>query len=177
MFRSSSCVQYGTGPLPLTGRTTIWLPSLSTLNLSDFPAMVCRKLNRLSFRHTIAGKSDRFRVDSDGNQIVVRPVKGNGPVPYWTHDELLNIAGGKIRRMVLVKGERTGRKVRYLQADCYENLHIGFFIYELVRGTIRIDFDVREAKPGSKGLRNHGTKFRVSPDDVCRLYTKKERLG
>jgi hypothetical protein len=132
---------------------------------------------RLSFRHTIAGKSDRFRVDSDGNQIVVRPVKGNGPVPYWTHDELLNIAGGKIRRMVLVKGERTGRKVRYLQADCYENLHIGFFIYELVRGTIRIDFDVREAKPGSKGLRNHGTKFRVSPDDVCRLYTKKERLG
>ncbi len=132
---------------------------------------------RLSFRHTISGKSDRFRIDSDANQILVRPLKGNGPVPYWTHDELLNIAGGKLRRLVLVKGELKTDKVRFLQADCYENLHIGFFIYELVRGTICIDFDVREATPGSAGLRNHGTKFRVSPDNVCRLYTKKERLS
>ena len=45
-----------------------------------------------------------------------------------------------------------------------------------VAGTVKIDFDAREAKPGSKGLRNHGTKFRISPDDICRIYAKKERL-
>ena len=45
-----------------------------------------------------------------------------------------------------------------------------------VAGTVKIDFDAREAKPGSKGLRNHGTKFRISPDDICRIYAKKEWL-
>lgn len=46
----------------------------------------------------------------------------------------------------------------------------------MIQGTIAIDFDCRESKPGSEGLRNHGTKFRVAPDDICRLYLKKERL-
>ncbi|MCA9468045.1 MAG: hypothetical protein KC643_21740 [Nitrospira sp.] len=135
------------------------------------------KQGRKSFRHTIKGRSDRFKVETDGGQIIVRPLKGNGPVPVWTHDDLLNIAGGKLRRLILVEGHRNGSKVRFGRADCYENLHLENFIYEVVRGTICIDFDVRENTPGSVGLRNHGTKFRVSPDDVCRLYTKKERFS
>lgn len=132
---------------------------------------------RMSFRHTIRGRSDRFKVETDGNRVVVRRVKGNGPVPYWTHDDLMNCAGGKLRRLMLVKGEKDGNKVRFIQADCFENISIGFLIYEMIRGTIAIDFDAREMKPGSDGLRNHGTKFRVAPEDVCRLYTKKERFS
>jgi len=56
---------------------------------------------------------------------------------------------------------------------------VPFFVprYEVVKGVVKIDFDVREMKPGSKGLRNHGTKFRVAPDDMCKLYAKKERFG
>ena len=50
---------------------------------------------RLSFRHTIRGKSDRFKVEDSGRQLVVRPIKGNGPVPYWSHDELIAAAGGQ----------------------------------------------------------------------------------
>ena len=132
---------------------------------------------RKSFRHTISGKSSKFKVVEDSGQIIVRPLKGNGPVPIWTRDDLLSIAGGKLRRLLLVEGQRDGQKIRFLRADCYENLHLDNFIYEVIRGTICIDFDVREMKPGSKGLRNHGTKFRVSPNDVCRLYTKKERFS
>lgn len=132
---------------------------------------------RLSFRHTIAGQSDRFRVVSDANQIMVRPLKKNGIVPYWSHDDILSAAGAKLRRLVLVRGERDGQKVSYNRIDIHENLQLSFFITEVQRGTVRIDFDVREATPGSKGLRNHGTKFRVAPDEVCRLYAKKERLG
>ena len=134
------------------------------------------KQDRLSFRHTIAGKSDRFRVDADANQVFVRPLKGNGPIPYWTDDDILSAAGAKLRRLVLVRGKRQGQRVRFERIDCFENLHLAFFIYEVVRGTVKIDFDAREARPGSKGLRNHGTKFRVAPDDVCRLYAKKQRL-
>ena len=131
---------------------------------------------RLSFRHTIRGKSDRFRVDDSGGQLVVRPLKGNGPVPYWSHNELVAAAGAKLRRLIMVRGERKEREVRYLQADAFQTFNLSDFVYEVLRGEIVIDFDCREAKPGSPGLRNHGTKFRVAPAAVCRLYMQKERL-
>ena len=131
---------------------------------------------RLSFRHTIRGKSDRFRVDTDTGQVIVRPLKGNGPVPYWLHEELVAAAGAKLRRLLLVKGERRGRTVRFLNADAYETFHLADFIYELIRGSIALDCDCRERTPGSTGLCNHGTKFRISPMSICRLYLKKERV-
>jgi len=76
-----------------------------------------------------------------------------------------------------VEGQRSVQKVSYYKAYLYETIQLSSFIFEVLRGTVKIDFDAREMKPGSKGLRNHGTKFRVSPDDICRLYAKKERLG
>ena len=133
---------------------------------------------RLSFRHTIKGKSDRFRVESDANRVIVRPIQWqNGPVPYWTDDDLLNAMGGKLRRLALIKGERKADKVRYTRVECFENPLLTELTYQLVRGTVAIDFDARENKPGSNAPRNHGTKFRVAPEDVCRLYLKKERIG
>ena len=134
------------------------------------------KKGRQSFRHTIKGKSDKFRVDSDGDEIVVRRVGGNGIVPRWTHDDILSAAGGKLRRLLLVKGKRNGQKITYERVDYFENLQLSFFIWEVLNGTVAVDFDVRESKPGSKGLRDHGTKFRVAPQDICRLYEKKQRL-
>lgn len=131
---------------------------------------------RLSFRHTIRGRSDRFKVEATSGQVVVRPLKGNGPVPYWSHEKLIAAAGAKLRRLLLVKGERKKRKVRFFHADAYETFHLADFIYELKRGSIALDFDCREAKPGTAGLRDHGTKFRIEPTMICRLYLKKERL-
>ena len=131
---------------------------------------------RLSFRHTIRGKSDRFRVFEDQGELIVRPAKGNGPVPYWSKEELLNVVASKLRRLIMVNGERKGRKVRFRYADVFETFSLTDFLYEVMRGEIAIDFDAREAKPGSAGLRNHGTKFRVPPSGVCRLYMKKDRL-
>lgn len=135
------------------------------------------KQGRMSFRHTICGRSDRFEVVDDAGNVIVRPLKGNGAVPMWTHDALLNVAGGKLRRLMLVQGERKARMVRFLRVDCYENLHLTRLINEMVKGTIAIDFDVRESRPGSDALRNHGTKFRVAPDNVQHLYIKKQRLS
>ena len=54
--------------------------------------------------------------------------------------------------------------------------HLVDFVMEVLRGEIVIDFDCRENTPGSDGLRDHGTKFRIPPSSVCRLYLKKERL-
>ena len=66
--------------------------------------------------------------------------------------------------------------MRFNRVDAFENLHLTLLISEMINGTIAIDFDVREMRPGSAALRNHGTKFRVAPDNMCRLYLKKERL-
>jgi hypothetical protein len=128
---------------------------------------------RYSFRHTIMRQSALFRVFDDSNQIFVRPLKKNGGIPHWSHDDLLN-AAAKLAKVVLVKAERNLGKVRFVQADCYQDFHLSFFIAELVAGTVAIDFDARENKPGSVGLRNHGTKFRLPPKYVCRFYAKKE---
>lgn len=132
---------------------------------------------RLSFRHTILGQSDRFTVADDAGSIIVRPLRGNGPVCTWTHDALLNIAGGKLRRLVAVQGQRRNRQVKFDRADLYENLHLTKLMQDLAKGRIAIDFDVREMTSGSKALRNHGTKFRVSPDNLPRIYQKHQRLG
>ena len=166
-----------------TGKT-----SLVTLfhKEADGPPEVMRKMvreygwedsqGRLSFRHTIHGKSDRFRVDDKDGRIIVRPLKGKGPVPYWSHEEIIAAAGSKLRRLLLIKGERNGQTIRFIHADAFETFHLTDFIAEVLRGAIVIDFDCREAKPGSDGLRNHGTKFRIHPDLICRLYMRKERL-
>lgn len=135
------------------------------------------KYGRLSFRHTIHGQSDRFLVVNDAGSIIVRPLNGNGPVPTWTHDALLNIAGGKLRRLVSVGGQRKGRAVKYNHAELYEDMHLTNFVQELVNGRIVIDFDVREKTPGSKVLRNHGTKFRVSPKNLHHIYHKQQHLS
>ncbi len=135
------------------------------------------KLGRLSFRHTIKGKTDRFEVKADSEKIIVRRIGGNGVVPSWTYDDILGSAGAKLRRLMLVKGVRKLQKVTFKRVDCFEDLYLMGFIESIVKGTIAIDFDAREMKPGSVGLRNHGTKFRVAPEDVCRLYSKKMRLS
>lgn len=135
------------------------------------------KEGRLSFRHTIAGKTDRFQVKISEDRIVVRPIPSNGGIPFWTHEQILSAAGAKLRRVLLVKAERRGSKVKYIRADIFENLALPSFIEQVANGTVAIDFDAREAKPGSTGLRNHGTKFRVSPENMCRIFSKKQRLS
>jgi hypothetical protein len=130
---------------------------------------------RRALRHTVSGKSNLFNVVCEEGNILVKPAKGKGPIPFWQHDTLLN-ACTKLKRLIAVKGARDGQKVRYVLADYYENLHLTLFASEVVGGTVAVDFDVREMKPGSVGLRNHGTKFRIKPENICRLYFRKERF-
>jgi len=130
----------------------------------------------MSFRHTIKGRSDRFRAHDDSGRLIVRPLKGTGPVPCWTHEELVATAGARLRRLIMVRGEKRDTAIRSLRADAYATFHLADVIWEIIRGTIALDFDARGARPGSTALRNHGTTFRIPPDAVCRLYLKKDRV-
>ena len=138
------------------------------------------KAGLLSFRHTIdpASRSEaqKFMPHYDSGLLSVRPRKGNGLIPRWSEQSLLAAAGAKLRRLLLVKGERKGSEIRFVQADAFQEFSLTDFIAEVLRGTILIDFDAREQKPGSIGMRDHGTKFRIPPVQVCRLYMDKNRI-
>ena len=131
------------------------------------------KQGRLSFRHTIRGKSALFKIEDSTGQIVVRPLKGNGPVPYWSHAELMAAAGSKLRRLIMVKGIKRNQTVQFLQADAYETFHIADFVYEVLRGSIAIDFDCRESKPGSD--RTSKSRYKISHISMVRMSSLFEK--
>ena len=136
---------------------------------------------RLGFRHTIRGKSADFKTYDDGERLFICPLKSRKGVekikPYWSHQQLMASAGTKLNRLIMVRGEKNDRSIRFTRAEAYETFHLPDLISEIMSGTIAIDFDAREKEPGSDALRDHGTKFRIPYDEICRLYLKKERIG
>ncbi len=132
---------------------------------------------KLSFRHTIRGRSDRgFYVANEADRVTVRNDSTSDMVwPYWTHDDLINAFVSKLRRVIVVKGVRRMGKVRYDTAHIYREPQSRQFIGAIVSGIVAIDFDVRTFN--GRGLRNHGTKFRIAYGDLRHLYHYSKRLG
>ncbi len=77
--------------------------------------------DRISFRHTIRGRSDRgFYVANEADRITVRNDGVSDMTwPYWTHDDLINAFISKFRRLIVVKGIRKNGMVRYDTAYIY----------------------------------------------------------
>ena len=64
------------------------------------------KSGRLSFRHTLWGKSERgLLARSDGKRIVVEILNHPLISPFWTHDTIINAFAYKLRRLVVVHGK------------------------------------------------------------------------
>ena len=134
---------------------------------------------RQSFRHTLEGEreTDRgFRVVYDAGAVWVRHKDAMTIAPHWTEDDLLNAAGGKLRRLVLVEGSvrRRPYQVRYDRAAAYEQFKLSRFMEAISTGLVRVDFDAYIQESGA--VRDHGVKFRVKPENLRRLYDKSERL-
>ena len=135
---------------------------------------------RTSFRHTIWGQSSRgFRVVNDANRIIVRNEGENADPdivpPYWTHDSLINAFAYKLRRLAVVRGTKRNGQVKYETARLHWEPNVTDFINAIERGIIAIDFDARTNLKG-RGLRDHGTKFRIKLDDLGHLYSKSQRF-
>ncbi|MDA8002449.1 MAG: MvaI/BcnI family restriction endonuclease [Alphaproteobacteria bacterium] len=128
---------------------------------------------RISFRHTIRGRSERgFYVSGDNSRITVRRDSDSGIVwPYWTHDSLINAFASKFRRLIVVKGAKRDNMVNYERAYLYTEPHVTLFVKAIEEGIVAIDFDAR-TKDGREGLRNHGTKFRIKYNDLSHLYSQ-----
>ena len=134
------------------------------------------------FRHTIhKGQSSLdFYIANESNRITVRhPHVSDIVWPYWTHDRLINAFAQKLRRLIAVRGSTrksaTGKKeVRYDAARLYWEPQTTLFVGMIANGMIAIDFDSR-TKNG-RGLRNHGTKFRIPLKDLSNLYLNSQRF-
>jgi len=58
---------------------------------------------RMSFCHTIPGRSNRFKVEDDAGRVIVKPLRGNGPVSYWTQRHKFRISPNHACRLYMKK--------------------------------------------------------------------------
>ncbi len=134
------------------------------------------KHNKISFRHTIWGRSNRgFSLEKMNDSIYLR--NPNDPIPdlpFWSCHILTNAFIQKLRRLIVVKGERKGNQVRYLSAELFREPKADEFIAAICDGRIAIDFDARtkSKNPNVDGwkARNHGTKFRIKIKNLSDMY-------
>lgn len=132
---------------------------------------------RTSFRHTIHGRSDKgFYVMNESNRLTVRNDSVSDMVwPYWTHDSLMNAFAAKFRRLIVVKGKKQNGQVKYETAHLYWEPQITLFVEAVEKGIIAVDFDARTNN--GRGLRNHGTKFRIQYDNLRHIYNNQQKFG
>lgn len=137
------------------------------------------KEGRNSFRHTIHGSiTERgFFVENQNRRIIIRHQMNTEIAwAYWQHDLLINAFASKFRRLIVVSGEKKKQEVRYDSATFYSEPRVTEFISAIESGLVAIDFDARRQHTG-KGLRNHGTKFRIHSRYLDLLYHKKFQIN
>ncbi len=133
------------------------------------------KSGRLSFRHTIWGKSDKgYVVKSEHQKLIVDLGKSQIQAPFWTHDTIINAFAYKLRRLVVVHGKVKKSKgtVVFESAQLLQAPRTSAFVQAIVDGMIAIDFDFRATDTAA--LRDHGTKFRIKIGDLQKIYEKTE---
>ncbi len=129
--------------------------------------------NRPSFRHTICGESERCVVVDDAGSIWVRRRGYDDIAPHWPHDELITAFARKLSKLILVRGTYDNRKrlVTYDTAEFLSQPRTSQLVRAIVTGLICIDFDAWIRESGA--IRNHGTKFRIHPADLPRIYGRR----
>ena len=128
-----------------------------------------------SFRQTLGKHRNKHGLSRDCRADRIEIFGYRDPVVTlvnWTHDSLLNAFVSKMRRVIVVSGTRTGRKVTFREIKMYWEPKSTQFIAMVESGQIAIDFDAKKRADGS--VRNHGTKFRVPHKDFGQLYRHEE---
>ncbi len=126
-----------------------------------------------------AGQPSRgFKVVDRDDRI--RVIHQDATKVSWSRDALIVTVSAKLRNTVLVAG-RVSRKgdrrfVIFKDVRLLADFKPSEFMTGLGEGWIAVDFDAREQSPGSKGFRNHCTKFRVKHQDMHRLIDRVEEL-
>jgi len=131
------------------------------------------KKGRQVLHHTITGESALFRIQDDGNNIMIVPKSGDGPTVGWSHSTLM-VAVRKMCYMSFVKVTRVMtdglRSIRIENVTDYSDLKLAELIPLILSGKVCIDFDVRDKVAGSRVLRDRGTKLRSNRAHFRTMY-------
>lgn len=89
--------------------------------------------------------------------------------PYWGFDDLYCKAQTKLHNCFFIQVEswkvKRTKYLHYYRAYMLKSLNLNNFIEAIRQGKIQIDIDARTGH-------NHGTKFRIMPQDLINLYTE-----
>lgn len=137
------------------------------------------KNGKPSFRHTIWGQSDKgFSVVYENETVWVKHPDMPDPAPHWAEDDLLNSVGSKLRRLLLVSGKTRKRdgvtQANYKTATALEQFRLSSLVNAIEDGLIAVDFDAYLQDTGA--TRDHGTKFRIKPENIGKLYGRSTKL-
>lgn len=127
-----------------------------------------------SFRATMYGswsnssKTVTLNVTADHDKVCI--MHGNVEKAFWESDILIGAAAAKLRNMMHVKAvSHDDGSISYTSAQLYESFGPLKFLRAIQEGIVAIDFDAR-TKPVGRGIRNHGTKFRIREKDIPMIY-------
>lgn len=127
---------------------------------------------RTAFGHTVRGGKNsrrRFSIEDDGEFLRLRHSDmAATKAPYWLKDDLIISLVYKLRRLLAFTGRWENRRVIYDTANFYSSPRSTTFPAMIQGGMVAVEFDVKRAS--GKRPRNHGTAFRVRPDDLPKLY-------
>ena len=95
---------------------------------------------------------------------------------YWTYYDLEQCLLTKLKALFFVYADsdmRDGTVVHYTQADIYLDPSLENLLKLIDRGRLMIDIRIGSYKTGKmKGKpHDHGTGFRIRPEDLCRCST------
>lgn len=130
-------------------------------------------------RNTLFGKPG-FKIIIQRSRIEINHEKyGDLPTPYWNNINLKSAFNRKYPQYLLyVKADFRGRGVNeefhYNAAWLMSGFNFKRFIELLMSGQIRIDIRLGQYPDGK--LHDHGTAFRVKPNDLELCFSKRERI-
>jgi len=96
-----------------------------------------------------------------------------------------NGTGGKWANAALINGYASHSDNmphnEYVSSQAHWEVNLKGFCDAVETGLILVDFDARTNEGPGSPIRNHGTKFRIHPSDIGRLYrynkTITQRMG
>ena len=127
----------------------------------------------ISFRRTVRGKTGSLWLEDDGEKIVLRDphlAPEHQVEAYWDYETLMERFQDKLSNLILVRGQfnPASKLVNYTNASYFTDLELDKVLYAIKSGLVFIDFNVWRKPTGA--LRNHGTEFRITPDNLRHLY-------
>ncbi len=120
-----------------------------------------------NYRYTITDKEGSIQVENEA---------GSGFAQSWSHDALINEFACNAVYLILVRGSwnRQSRLVNFASAEFLWEPRTTQLIRLIADGTIVIDFD--SFLQDSASVLEHGTEFRIRPDDLHSLYAEREQV-